>query len=328
MLIDPIDCFYVSIDSFYVTIQQWRYTLAVIDHGSFSRAADACHVSQPTLSSQIAKLEDELGIVLLDRLSRPVRESPQANPLIERARTAIQSLSALPAMAADRGSALTGRLRVGIIPTLSQYLLPLFLREFIDEHPGLRVEVSELQSARVLDGLRDFALDLGILVPPARLDGLESRTLFHEKFLVYLPPGGKRAGQIELRGLDQGEMLLLTEGHCLRDQIIDLCGQNDSDRKSRVAFATGSLESLIALVDQELGFTLLPELVTPTLTGEQRGRCHEIAPKPPVREIAMVYHPAFVRPALLESAAQAILGNLPTEVRANGSGSAVFWYPR
>lgn len=310
-----------------MTVQQWRYVLAVIDQGSFSKAAEACFVSQPTLSSQIAKMEDELGITLFDRLSRPVRPSPAAAEIIDRARTAVQSLAALPALAADKRSEIAGTARIGVIPTVSQYLLPLFLRAFLDAHPGLHLEISESQSTVILEAIRRFDLDFGILVPPAAPDGLEHRTLFYEEFVVYLPAGGGHADRIEITGLNQREMLLLAEGHCLRDQIVDLCGRTAERKKNRVEFETGSLESLIALVDQDLGYTLLPELATETLTEEQKRRCRPIAPVAPVREIAIVYHPAFIRPSLIEKTAAAILDGLPEKVRNNTGNTCVPWRP-
>ncbi|MFW5686516.1 MAG: hydrogen peroxide-inducible genes activator [Spirochaetota bacterium] len=310
-----------------MTIQQWRYVLAVIDNGGFSRAAEACFVSQPTLSSQIAKLEAELGIPLFDRLSRPVRPSPAAEPLIERARTAVLSLAALPAIAADTGDRMSGTVRIGIIPTLSQYLLPLFLRGFLDAHPDLHLQITEAQSAAILTGIRRFELDYGILAPPVDPRGLKQRTLFFEEFLVYLPPGVRQPKKIEITGLETSEMLLLAEGHCLRDQIVDLCGLKTEREKSRVEFETGSLESLIALVDQRLGYTLLPELAAATLTSEQQQRLRTISPAGPVREIAMVFHPALVRPAVLEQTATAINDALPRKVRENTATSRVPWRP-
>lgn len=308
-----------------MTIQQWRYALAVIDEGSFSRAAEACFVSQPTLSSQIAKLEDELGLTLLDRLSRPVRPSPAASQIIDRARTAVQTLAAIPGMAEEYSSHISGTVRIGIIPTLSQYLLPLFLRDYLDAHPGLHLEITEAQSAAILKGLRTFDLDFGILALPEEREGLEHRSLFFEEFVVYLPTAGGNPGRIEITGLDRREMLLLAEGHCLRDQIVDLCGLTAERKSSRVEFETGSLESLISLVDQGLGYTLLPELATAGLTDEQKSRCHPIAPIAPVREIGMVYHPAYVRPSLLDATAAAISAGLPEKVRANTPARRVPW---
>lgn len=311
-----------------MTIQQWRYVLAVIDEGGFSRAAEACFVSQPTLSSQIAKLEDELGISLLDRLSRPVRPSPAAADIIDRARTAVQSLAAIPGMAEEHADEVRGTGRIGIIPTLSQYLLPLFLRDFIDSHPGLHIEIAETQSAEILRAIRRFELDFGILALPEELDGLEHRSLFHEEFLVYLPPGGGQVERIEISGLNKNEMLLLAEGHCLRDQIIDLCGHAERRRNNRIEFQTGSLESLISLVDQGLGYTLLPELAAAKLSDEQSRRCYPISPTGPVREIGVVYHPAFVRPSLLAQLTEAITSGLPEKVRSNTAEHRLPWRAR
>ena len=308
-----------------MTLQQWRYVLAVIDHGGFSKAADACFVSQPTLSAQIAKLENELGMDLIDRLSRPALPHPDALEIIDRARIAMRSLAALPSIASDMASSASGTLRIGVIPTLSPYLLPRFLRGFLDSFPDLHVEVTEAQSADVLDGIRAFDLDLGIMVPPDDLEGLVNRQLFFEEFVVFLPPGNENPGAIAINRLDRGELLLLAEGHCLRDQVVDLCGDLAVRKRSRVEFQTGSLDSLIALVDQGLGYTLLPELAVETLTEEQRDRCHVIAPTPPVREVGIMYHPAFVRPSLLEATADSVRAGLPPKVVGNAAAARIPW---
>jgi LysR family hydrogen peroxide-inducible transcriptional activator len=308
-----------------MTVQQWQYVLSVIDEGSFSRAAAACFVTQPTLSIQIAKLEDELGLPLIDRLSRPLRAAPGAVDIIDRARTSLQLLGTIPELASERASDFRGRFSIGIIPTLSQYLLPRFLREFIDDHPGIHLEISELQSADILHGVRNFRLDLGILALPAEGEALVRRRLFYEEFLVYLPPGGGYRERIDITGLDRREMLLLAEGHCLRDQIVDFCGFSEERRSSRIKFETGSLESLISLVDQGLGYTLLPELAALGLSEDRKRRCRPLAPAAPVREIGAVHHPATARPLLASAVADAIVSSLPEKVRGNGSAHCIPW---
>lgn len=308
-----------------MTIQQIEYVLAVIDHGSFSKAADACFVTQPTLSSQIAKLEQELGIFLLDRLSRPVGPAPGAGEILQRARSAVKILHSIPALAEEKSSALSGELKVGIIPTLAPYLLPLFLENFMEKYPGLHLTFSELQSDIILEEIRDFRLDCGILALPAGAEGLDEIPLFFEEFTAYLPPGNRKSGRIEIRDLNRNELLLLNEGHCLRDQIIDLCGTSNERKHRKIEFETGSLESLIKLVDQGLGHTLLPELSVAGLNDERNSRVHPLGPEPPMRKIGLLFHPVYVRPKLLKYLSNAIIEGLPEHIRNRTTGKFLPW---
>lgn len=308
-----------------MTIQQFQYVLSVIECGSFTQAAEACFVTQPTLSAQISKLEDELGLKLINRLSKPVSAAPGAEEIIERSRSALQLLRSIPQIADDRSENLTGTLSIGIIPTLSQYLLPIYLSEFLNRHPGLHLQISEKQSSDIIRDIKAFRLDCGIMALPIGSEGFIEDILFYEEFFAYMPPGKKVDEIISIARLDLSEMLLLTEGHCLRDQIVDLCGSPEKKLTSRLELETGSLESLKKLVDQGLGFTLLPELSTQGLNKEQMERVKSLGPIPPSRRIGIVYHPAYSRPALLKQMSATIIEKLPDKIRKNNSRYSVPW---
>ena len=308
-----------------MTIQQIEYVLAVIEHGSFSRAAEACFVTQPTLSAQITKLEQELGIFLLDRINRPVGPAPGAEEILDRARAGILSIKSIPALAEEHSNSLSGELRVGIIPTLSQYLLPLFLESFLKEFPDLHLKISELKSEDILRGIKEFHFDCGIIALPAKAEGLLETDLFFEDFLVYLPPGDRASGRIDINDLKRDELLLLTEGHCFRDQVIDFCGNSGSGNKARIEFETGSLESLKKLVDQGVGHTLLPELSILDMPGAFRERVHPIGPVTPSRKIGLVSNPAYIRPGLLKLFENAIKASLPVDIREKKNETFLPW---
>lgn len=308
-----------------MTVQQIQYVLAVIEHGNFTQAAEACFVTQPTLSVQILKLEEELGIKLLNRQSKPVTAAPGAKEIIERSRSALQLLHTIPQIAAAKRGDLSGTLSIGIIPTLSQYLLPLFLRNFLLAYPDLHLEISEKQSSEIIRGIQEFKLDCGILALPVGKEGLIENRLFHEEFLAYMPPGQKAEENLSLARLDLKQMLLLTEGHCLRDQIVDICGSPEKRQQSRLEFETGSLESLKKLVDQGMGFTLLPELSSRELSQEQKARLVSLGPLPPMRQIGLIYHPSYSRPKLLNGLSKAIVKALPKKVRENKAEFFVPW---
>jgi LysR family transcriptional regulator, hydrogen peroxide-inducible genes activator len=313
------------IDNINMTIQQWDYVLAVIEYGNFTRAAEACFVTQPTLSIQISKLEDELGMKLLNRISSPVSGAPGAEEIIRRSRSALRLIQSIPGIAEDLQGDLSGTLSVGVIPTLSQYLLPLFLSQFLAEYPGLHLQISEKPSSDIIADIKDFRLDCGILALPVGKEGLVEERLFDEEFMVYMPPGRKREESVSLARLDLNDILLLTEGHCLRDQILDICGSPEKRQDLRLEFETGSLESLKKLVDQGLGFTLLPELSTAGLDEEQKARVIPLSPVPPMRQIGLVFHPACSRPGLVRKLAAALVKELPEKVRQNKTGFPVPW---
>lgn len=323
--INQIDNYTICIDNIYMTIQQLEYVQAVIKHGSFSKAAEACFVTQPTLSSQISKLERELGLYLLDRMRRPVGPAPGTGEILERARSAIQQLKTIPILAAEYHESVAGELRIGIIPTLSQYLLPLFLDRYLEAYPDVKVKISELKSDDILNSVLNSELDCGILALPTGAEGLMEHPLFYEEFYVYFGPGDQEKGRININDLSRDELLLLTDGHCLRDQVVDLCGPPSTRRNHRVEFETGSLESLKCLVEQGMGYTLLPELSLSEISGDKRCRVHPLGPVPPVRRIGMVSHPAFLRPKLHTSFSDAILDGLPEAIRNKKVNSFLPW---
>jgi len=308
-----------------MTLLQFEYVLAVIEHGSFTRAAEACFVTQPTLSAQIAKLEQELGMSLLDRVRHPAGPAPGAEEILSRAKSAIQLFQSIPALADEQRDSITGELRVGIIPTLAQYLLPLFLESFLKDFPSLHLKISELQSEEILKQIRDFALDCGVLALPTKEYGLSERPLFLEEFFAYLPPGNSGTGRIDVSSLKREGLLLLNEGHCFRDQVVELCGPAQNYKPARIAFETGSLESLKKLVDQGIGHTLLPELSILDMDGERRSRVHPLGPVAPLRSVGLVYHPAYSRPKLIDLFSSAIKDGLPHPIKNRKSEVFLPW---
>ncbi|MFW5880123.1 MAG: hydrogen peroxide-inducible genes activator [Spirochaetota bacterium] len=317
-----------------MTIQQLQYVITVVETGSFSKAADECFVTQPTLSAQVRKLERELGTVLLDRSRKPVLPTESGRELLARGREALRLIRQIPETIHSREQEISGRMRVGIIPTLSQYLLPRFLKPFLAAHPRVRVQVYETLSDRIIDDLRIYKLDVGILSLPTGASGLEERSLFHEEFVGYFPNGYELSQGVPLPTvltlgeLRWEEMLLLAEGHCFRDQAVNICRRQEMGVGGRLEFETGSLESLKRLVEQGLGYTLLPELAVPDLAEEFRGNVRRLAEPRPTREIGALVHPGFGKRRLLAALETAIVDCLPPKVRANSGSNRVPWRGR
>lgn len=292
-----------------MTLQQLHYIVAVADTGQFSKAARACHVTQPTLTMMVRKLEDELGVTIFRRGSHPVRPTIEGSGLIDQARVVLREAGQLKDLVKELRTGVVGSYRIGIIPTLAPYLLPLFLTRYADEHPGARLAIDERKTSRILEALRKGDLDMGILAGPITDDDLEAITLFHEPFLAYLPAGHvllkrKRVGRKDLR---KAPLWVLSEGHCLRNQALSVCQHPSSGGHHNILYSTGSIETLKRMVQSGSGLTLVPELSVGT--DELKVRRFE-APEP-VREVVLVVRRPFVRRKALESLAAAIRRAVP-----------------
>jgi len=317
-----------------MTIQQLTYVLAVVQTGSFSRAAERCFVTQPTLSAQIQKLERELNVVLIDRTTRPISATPSGARILATAQEAIGLFNQIPSLVDNEMRELSGRLVVGIIPTLSQYLLPLFLKRFLDTHREVDVQIHEKMSDQIISELHQYRLDIGILATPAGSTGLEERPLFYEEFIGFFPPdytigpGDSLPEVLSVDLLPWEDMLLLAEGHCFRDQTINICHRQEHKEQSRLEFETGSLESLKRLVDQGLGYTFLPELATRDLNPDQVERTRRLAEPRPTREISALLQPGFLKRDLLATFERSIVESLPAKVRRNTGANRIAWRER
>ncbi|QDK38403.1 hydrogen peroxide-inducible genes activator [Bdellovibrio sp. NC01] len=298
-----------------MTLTQLEYILAVADTGSFSHAAQQCHVTQPTLSMQIQKLEEDLGVTLFDRTKQPVRPTALGLIVLKQARLVIQDAAHLKELVNENKGELVGEFRLGIIPTLAPYLLPLFLKKFLAAHPRLQVRIEELETQAMLDKIRNNSIDLGLAVSPIDDVNIAVHPLFYEPFLVYVskthPLADKRA--VDEKDLSLNDVLLLNEGHCFREQSLALCRKKEVYTADKsFSFESGSLETLKKLVDQGSGFTLLPYLASQDV--KDKKRLKEFTGTTPTREVSVLHGPHFQRKALLKALSEEIQRQLPAEV--------------
>jgi LysR family hydrogen peroxide-inducible transcriptional activator len=241
-----------------LTLRDLRYLLALADHQHFGRAAEACGVSQPTLSVQLRKLEEQLGLALFERSRRAVVPTPACARLIGHARAAVAEADALVAAARALGDPLAGRFRLGIIPTLAPYLLPLVFAPLRAALPAIEIEPWEDQTAALTERLRAHALDAALLATEADHPDLASRALFDEPFLAALPPDHALAARAEVGEAElAADILVLADGHCLRDQALAACGREGAYGGSLRA---ASLPTLLNMVAAGYGTTLVPAL--------------------------------------------------------------------
>lgn len=292
-----------------MTLQQLHYLVALDDHRHFVKAAEACFVTQPTLTMQLRKLEEDLDVELFDRRSQPVRPTEVGARVIAQARVLLREADQLQALVKELHTGISGTFRVGIIPTLAPYLLPLFLPRFATEHPDIRLVIDERKTSRILKSLRRGELDLGILVTPVDTGEFEEVALFQEPFLAYLPEGHAlwRRKKLDLIDLQEQSMWVLGEGHCFREQALSLCDRPSSAGHENVLYESGSIETLKQLVRNGSGMTLVPELSV------EPGDAHVrrfVAPEP-VRQVSLVVRRPFVRRKLLEELARCIRKALP-----------------
>ncbi len=299
-----------------VTLRQLRYLVAVADTLHFGRAAERCHVSQPSLSAQIQQLEDALGVQLVERTQRRVLLTPAGRDAVARARRILGEMSDLAAAVRSAAAPLGGELRLGAIPTLAPYYLPRVLPALRRDHPDLKLFLREDLTGRLLDALKAGALDALLLALPVDDAGLDHADVFDEPFAVALPAGHPLTARAALEESDlAGErLLLLEEGHCFRDQALAVCGR--PGRPERDGFSGTSLNTLCEMVAGRIGITLLPMLARPRAPEGVETR--PFAEPQPTRRIGLVWRRGSPRGAELEQLAAYLRRHLPDGVTVAG----------
>lgn len=292
-----------------MTLQQLEYIVAIDTHRHFAKAAAACFVTQPTLSGMVKKLEEELDVVLFDRSKSPVVPTRQGALLVEQARAVLRESGLLMQLAKQSRGHEGGELRVGVIPTLAPYLLPLFLGRFMKEHPGIHLTIEELTTDAIVDRLVRETLDVGLLATPLHIPGLKERTLFRERFLVFAAPGEKvaRKRYVLPTDIDPDRLWLLEEGHCMRSQVMNLCELRKAGAHGNLSYLSGSIGSLVRMVNTQGGLTIVPELAALDMDARQRQRLHPFKAPAPSREISAVTYRHFLKERMLDRLSTAII---------------------
>jgi LysR family hydrogen peroxide-inducible transcriptional activator len=267
---------------------QYLVKLAELRH--FSKAADACFVSQPTLSTQIMKLEEELGVALVERIPRKVKLTPVGEDIVQRARHVLRDIEQIRLTARRSRDPETGLLRLGLFPTLAPYLLPHVVPVIRKRFPELKLQLAEEKTEDLLEMLDNGSLDAALLALPVQAEGLELEVLFEEPFMLAVPSSHHLASRarVRARDLDGEELLLLADGHCLRDQALEVCGM--AGAHERVDFHATSMETLRQMVAAEVGITLMPVLaVKPPIPATDNLQVMPFEPPAPSRTIALVW---------------------------------------
>jgi LysR family hydrogen peroxide-inducible transcriptional activator len=297
-----------------MNLQQLEYILSVDKQRHFAKAAENSFVTQPTLSMMIQKLEEELGIKIFDRKKQPVQPTEEGKEIIERARQIMADVSRLREYSKERKQEVSGEVRIAIIPTLAPYLLPLFLKTLMEKYPLLKVKIRELVTEDIISHLKKGEIDIGLMATPMNDPALKEYPVFYEEFFAYtaVEEPIARKKYILPKDIDLSKLWILEEGHCLRDQIFNLCELKKKDLQSdRLHYQAGSLETLKNLVDSNKGITILPYLATLNLTKKQQTKIRAFAQPKPVREISLVVSQNFPRKKIIEAIKDEIEECLP-----------------
>ncbi|MBS1634500.1 MAG: LysR family transcriptional regulator [Bacteroidetes bacterium] len=294
-----------------MNLQQLEYIIAVDQHRHFATAADRSFVTQPTLSMMVKKLEDELGVLIFDRSRHPVEPTREGIEILKRARAIVGQVNSLKEYVNETKHEIRGELRVGIIPTLAPYLLPLFLEGFHRKYSQLKLQVREMVTDELLAKLECSELDVAIMATPAGRSHFREHHLFYEEFVAYASRTEKlpKKKYILPREIDIQHLWLLQEGHCLRNQVYNLCELKK--RETSLSYEAGSIETLINLVDKAGGITIIPKLAEYHMRPQQREHIREFATPKPVREISLVVTTYFPREKLLSCLKEEIMAAIP-----------------
>ncbi len=298
-----------------MNIQQFQYVLAVVDSKNFELAAEKCFVTQSTLSTMINKFEDEIGIRLFNRKTKPVTITDEGEKIIERLRIIVNEIDQMNNVVQEMKGEMVGEIRIGIIPTIAPYLLPKFINQYAARFQKVDILIKEMTTEQIQRGILSRDLDLGILALPLNHKEIEEVSLYNEPFLIYDCTGKEKGDTVSPADLDYSKICLLEEGHCLRTQVYDICklSRKYFDSNVNYKFESGSMESLIRITQSRQGITILPYLSYDSLSDDAKENVIQFRPPVPVREIGIVTHRFFVKKALLKGLEDIIkesLGNL------------------
>lgn len=311
-----------------ITLTQLEYIVAVDTFRHFGKAAENCFITQPTLSMQIKKLEEDLGVIIFDRSQQPLIPTDVGRKIIDQARIALFESDKINSIIKEHKNLIAGELKIGIIPTLAPYLLPLFIGNYKRKYPNINIRVEELTTANIIDRLNRDLIDVGILVTPLHEDPINEKPIFYEGMMLYLHDDHPLAQKTEILRTDisSQEIWLLRDGHCFRDQVINLCSFNGaSDSTLPFHFEAGSLETIMNIIDKEGGMTIIPELATLDMSESRFEHVRSFSDISPLREVSVVYTRHFAKHKLIELLWKEIVTSMPEKLLQKNRGTIVEW---
>ena len=297
-----------------MTITQIEYILAVDKFRHFGRAAKACSVTQPTLSMQLQKAEEELGVVIFDRSRNPILPTDDGQQIISQARIVLREYKKIFSIIDANKGEVRGQFRLGVIPTLAPYVIPLFAGDFVQKYPDVNLIIEEHKTEDIIELLGKDEIDAGLLVTPIHGESFIERVLFHEPFSVFASTNHHllKKSKIKDKDLDTSDVWLLNEGHCFRQQVLNLCKvSRDSGLHDNLKFESGNLETLKNMVNNSSGYTLLPHLAVLNLSKEELTHVRDFHTPVPTREVSLVHNRIFLKEKIISALVDSIVEHLP-----------------
>ena len=293
-----------------MTITQLKYVLAVAEHKNFTLAADKCFVTQPTLSMQIQKIEEELNIQIFDRTKKPIQLTDIGQKIVNQAKNIVNEADRIQDIVEQQKGFVGGEFRLGIIPTIMPTLLPMFLNNFIKKYPKVKLIIEELNTDEIITKLNNGHLDAAIAATPLEEEKIKEIVLYFEPFVAYIPESHQhyQKQEIEVTDLNLDEILLLQDGHCFRDGILNLCKNNSRNEINHFQIESGSFETLIKLADEGLGTTLLPYLHTLDLKDSDKTKLRHFKEPKPAREVSLIFPKSELKIHIIDALRSTIAG--------------------
>lgn len=307
-----------------MNIQQLEYILAVDQYRHFAKAAEHCHVTQPTLSMMIQKLEDELNTKIFDRSLQPVSPTPTGRKIIEQARTVIYETHRIKEIVQEEKQSLKGDFKLAVLPTIAPYLLPRFFQQLTVKYPELEIRILEMKTAETLEALQNGDIDAAIIANQPVEPFLQGEVLFFEEFFGYIAKNESifKKDMIKTADISDEHLWLLDEGHCFRDQLMRFC-QMEKVKLRQAAYQLGSLETFMRMVESNNGITFIPELATLQLSKEQTELVRPFAIPKPTREIVFITRKDFIRHTIAELITESVKASVPKTMRTLQPGQKV-----
>ena len=293
-----------------MTITQLQYVLAVAEHKNFTLAAEKCFVTQPTLSMQIQKIEEELNVLIFDRSKKPIQLTAIGLKIVNQAKNIVNEAGKIKDIVEYQKGFIGGEFRLGIIPTITPTLLPMFLNNFIKKYPKVNLIIEELNTDEIILRLKNGHLDAAIAATPLEDEKIKEIVLYYEPFVAYIPSDHitSQKKEIEISDLNLDDILLLQDGHCFRDTILNLCKNQEIATRNTFQLESGSFETLIKLADEGLGTTLLPYLHTLDLKEKDKLKLRHFKEPKPAREVSLIYPKSELKIHIIDALRNTISG--------------------
>ncbi|MGF1559014.1 MAG: LysR substrate-binding domain-containing protein [Flavobacteriaceae bacterium] len=293
-----------------MTITQLQYVLAVAEYQNFTLAAQKSFVTQPTLSMQVQKLEDELDVLIFDRGKKPIGITEVGKKIVAQAKNIVNEAERIKDIVDQEKGFIGGNYTLGIIPTIMPTLLPMFLKAFINKYPRVNLIIKEQSTESLIRNIQDGHIDAAIAATPLEIEFIKERPLYYEPFVGYVPKNHRlgKSKTLTTEDLDVSDVLLLQDGHCFRDGVINLCKAPKNLGKEHFQLQSGSFETLVNLADEDMGMTLLPYLNTLELDDKKKANLKYFENPPPAREVSLIYHKSELKIQITDALRDVISG--------------------